>query len=496
MKRKNDEWNSQEYRRTSNRESTKKRKRVSTGKPYKIVAYLCMCLFVAMIGYMVYFQVEQSKKLLSSPYNQREIRKENNVTRGSVLAADGTVLAETQVAEDGTEIRVYPYGSLFSHVVGYSDYGGSGLEAVQSYRLLESHADLMEQMQNEIEGVKNKGDNVVTTLDVALQQAAYEGLGGHYGAAVVMDALTGEVLASVSNPGFEPNRVAEDWEELNSDESGSPFLNRALQGLYPPGSTFKIITALAYLREHGGFEDFSFECTGTYTQGGFTIHCVDGSVHGAEDFEAAFANSCNCAFSYMITQLMDQSSLKEAAESLLFNSDPDLLLPNAKSRYSFKKGDGVELAMQTAIGQGDTLVTPVQMAMVAQAVYAGGEMMKPGFVRGVINYEGDTVKAEKVQSLGTVMSHQEAAALTELMRGVVNHGTAVGLSDLSYQVAGKTGTAQYGNLEEDTAHSWFVGFSETGDRDIVVAVIVEDGGNGVYPAVPVAKHIFQSRFGN
>lgn len=454
-----------------------------------------MCLFVSMIGYMVYFQVEQSGKLLSSPYNQRQIRKENNVTRGSILATDGTILAETLVGEDGTETRSYPFGRLFAHVVGYSDYGASGLEAVQSFRLLESHADLMEQMQNEIDGVKNKGDNVVTTLDLTLQQAAYEALGDNTGAVVVLDASTGEVLADVSSPGFDPNTVADDWEDLNSEESGSPFINRSIQGMYAPGSTFKMVTALAYLRENGSFDDFYYECSGSYTQGGFTIHCINGTAHGEENFSDAFANSCNCAFAYMISDQMSQSSLRETAESLMFNQDTDLLLSNAISKFSFNSGDGVELAMQTAIGQGDTLTTPIQMAMIAQAIANGGEMMKPSFVREVTNYEGVLVKTLEPESLGAVMTAEEAESLKGLMREVVNRGTGMELSDLGYQIAGKTGTAQYGNLEEDTAHSWFTGFSETGDRDIVVTVIVEGGGNGVAPAIPVAKQVFMSRFG-
>ncbi|MDO4616686.1 MAG: penicillin-binding transpeptidase domain-containing protein [Lachnospiraceae bacterium] len=448
-----------------------------------------------MIGYMVYFQVTQSERLLSSPYNQRQIRKENNVTRGSLLASDGTVLAQTVLNEDGTESRIYPYGSVFAHVIGYSDYGASGLEAALSYRLLESHADIMEQMQNEINGVKNTGDNVVTTLDLTMQQAAYEALGDNAGAVVVLDADTGEVLADVSSPGFDPNTVAEDWEELNSEEGNSPFLNRSLQGLYPPGSTFKMVTALAYLRENGSFDDFYYECTGSYTQGNYTIHCVDNISHGAQGYTDAFANSCNCAFAYMISECMNQSVLKETAENLLFNQDPDLLLPYSISSFTFEAGDGVELAMQTAIGQGDTLASPIQMAMIAQAIANGGEMLKPSFVKEVVSYEGLTVSSEKTETYGTVMTPEEAEALKAMMREVVNRGTASSLADLGYQVSGKTGTAQYGDVEDNTAHSWFAGFSEVGDRDIAVAVITEGGGDGSAPAVSLAKAIFQSRFG-
>ena len=404
------------------------------------------------------------------------------------------MLAKTDVDEEGNETRVYPYNQLFAQVVGYSDYGSSGLESSENYVLLSSHADLVEQLQNDFSDEKNIGDNLVTSLDVSLQQAASDAMGDSLGAVIVMDANTGRVLADVSKPDFNPNTVAADWEALNSDESGSPFLNRALQGLYPPGSTFKMVTALAYLREHGTFDDFSFDCTGEYTQGGYTIHCSNQTAHGPETFEDAFANSCNCAFSEMATQLLDQSALNSAAEDLFFNKAFSLELPSVKSSFSLEKATADGLTMQTAIGQGDTLASPVHMAMIAGAIANGGTMMEPSFVDRIENHTGTIVKEMSPKSLGRVMTAEEAYELTVLMKSVVQRGTASMLADLPYDIAGKTGTAEYGTAENGGSHSWFVGFSNTGNSDIVVAVIVEGEGAGG-SALPVARSIFQTYFG-
>ena len=480
---------------TAKEESKNRRKKVSTGRPYVIVSYLFLALFLGLISYAVYFQVVLRDDYLSSPYNRRQDANEEQVVRGAILASDGTVLARTDVDDEGNETRVYPYDSLFAQVVGYSDYGTSGLESTENYVLLNSHADLTEQLQNDLNGEKNIGDNVVTSLNVTLQQAARDALGDNRGAVFVMEASTGRVLADVSKPDFNPNTVSEDWEELNSEGSGSPFLNRALQGLYPPGSTFKIVTSLAYLRQYGTLDNFSFNCTGEYTQGGFTIHCSGNEAHGQQTFAEAFANSCNCAFAEMATELLNSTALMETAESLHFNESLSMELPSYSSSFKLENAIADGLTMQTAIGQGDTLATPAMMAMIAGAVANDGEMMVPTFVDRVENHTGTWSEESGNQSLGQVMTSGEAAQLKELMKGVIRSGTGTGLSDLPYDIAGKTGTAEYGNTDEENAHSWFVGFSDTGNSDIVVAVVVEDGGYGSTAALPVARAVFQSYFG-
>lgn len=460
------------------------------------MSYFFVFLFVGLIGYVAYFQAVESSKYLKGEYSQYDQRQEKmaeQVIRGSILASDGSVLAETRVDAEGNETRAYPYDSLFAHTVGYEDYGGSGLESSRGRDLLQSHADPLDQLQSDLKEEKKQGDNLVTSLSVNLQQAASEALGDNRGAVIVLEASTGRILADVSKPGFNPNTLDEDWDTLISDDSGSPLLNRALQGQYPPGSTFKVVTALAYYRQHGTFDDFSFTCEGEYTESGFTIHCAGNSVHGEETFADALANSCNCAFAHMGVEL-GAEALTEAAESLYFNKElpGQIGLPTVDSTFSLGTYDGAPLTMQTSIGQGNTLATPLQMAMVAQAVANDGKIMVPTIVDRTESYTGAVVEKTEQKVLTQAMTSEEAAATKELMHGVVSYGSASALSDLPWNIAGKTGTAEYGN--EGNAHGWFIGFSDTGSSDIVVAVIVENGQSGSAAAVPVARAVFESYF--
>ena len=219
------------------------------------------------------------------------------------MSSDGEILAQTNVSDDGTEERSYPYSNIFAHVVGYDTNGKSGLESEANFQLLSSHEFFLTQIKNEFMGAKNVGDTVVSTLNADLQTTAYNSLGDRRGAVVVIQPSTGKILAMVSKPDFDPNTIAANWEQLVNDETNSSLLNRATMGQYPPGSTFKIVTALTYLRQHGTFNGFSYDCQGSITKEDHTIQCYGGTVHGQEDFYAAFAKSCNCAFAEMGTQL-------------------------------------------------------------------------------------------------------------------------------------------------------------------------------------------------
>ena len=447
-----------------------------------------------MIAYMIYFQTQKSEELLASPYNKRQDKNAEQIVRGSILAQDGTILAYTGTDEEGNETRYYPYNNLFAQVVGYSDYGNSGLEATQNSVLLSSHESILDQVAKDLNNVKKQGDDLVTSLDVRLQSAAYNALGGRKGAVIVLDADTGKVLADVSMPDFNPNTVYEDWETLNMEDSGSPFLNRALQGLYEPGSTFKIVTTLAYLNEYGTDAGFSFNCTGEYTQGGYTIHCNNGAVHGEQTLADAFANSCNCAFSYIATELLPSDALAEAAGQLHFNENFSVDLPSSESRYDLEKTMADGLTMQTAIGQGDTLVTPMHMAMIAQAVYNNGKMLEPSFIRQIQSSDGTVVKTVPPKDLGQVMTAEEAQMIKNDMFGVVANGTGAALAGIPGNMAGKTGTAQYDN-PDGFVHSWFVGFTNTGENDLVIAVIVEEAAEGDAAAVQATASLLMEYYG-
>lgn len=430
---------------------------------------------------------------MNSPYNKRQNKYEEQVVRGNILTIDGEMLAETKIDSEGNETRVYPYNNLFAHVIGYSTNGRSGLESAVNFQLLTSHAFALEQVKKEFQDEKNMGDNIITTLDVELQQTAYDALGDHRGAVVVMEPKTGKILAMVSKPDFDPNGLSDIWESLVADDTNSNLLNRATQGMYPPGSTFKIVTTLAYLREHGGSTDgFSFLCEGEITKENHTIHCYSNSVHGQEDLPKAFAKSCNSAYANLGVELENKSMI-DAAEELQFNKKLSLELPYNKSKFTLENNSGVPLAMQTSIGQGNTLVSPMHMAMITSAIANDGNLMKPYLVDSIESYTGEKVEETSPKMQENLMTSREAATLRELMQAAVTDGTAAALNGQSYTAAGKTGTADHGDMTE-APHSWFVGFSNVEDPDIVVSIIAERSGTGSDVAVPIAKEIFDAYY--
>ena len=447
-------------------------------------------IFVAMVCYLIYFQVMQSEEFINSPYNTRQDSFADRVVRGRILSSDGQVLAESLDDWEGGTYRNYPYGNIFAHVVGYDSNGKSGLEAEANFLLLRSHEYFLDQIRNEASGVKNKGDDVVTSLDTSLQTTAYYALGENRGAILAMEPKTGRILAMVSKPDFDPNDIVYGWQYMVEDENDSRLLNRVTDGAYPPGSIFKMVTALDYYRRKGNFDGFTFWCNGEVSMDDYTIHCYGHSAHGEEDFTRAFANSCNCAFAQIGVQLGAQS-LRETAESLLFNKD----LPFSsyrKSTFSLTKASRISLVMQTAIGQGDTLVSPLHMAMITCAVANNGVLMRPSLIDRVVTSDGQTVKTYEPSQNTILMSRSEAKILQRLMEEVVTSGTALSLNWNGYTAAGKTGSAEYN--EEGDSHSWFVGYCNTDDPDLVVAVIVEGGGAGSESAVPIAGQIFDAYY--
>lgn len=437
----------------------------------------------------------KSEDFINSPYNTRQNTFADRVIRGSILSSDGQTLAYTYVDDEGNESRIYPYENVFAHVVGYTDQGKSGIESLANFELLTSHASYFEQLENELLEEKNVGDNVVTTLDARLQMTAYEALGSYDGAVVVMNARTGAILAMVSKPNFNPNTLSQNWESLVNDSTNSSLLNRATQGAYPPGSTFKIVTALAYLREHGDLDGFSFNCEGSITVNDHTIHCYNDSVHGQEDLTRAFAKSCNSAFAQIGLDL-GADALNEAASDLLFNKKLPLDLTYRKSSFSISDEDGSALMMQTAIGQGNTLVSPMHMALIVSAIANDGELMTPYLIEQVENYTGTKVSSTRPSVYKQLMSSSEAETLQGLMESVVTDGTGSKLNGEAYTAAGKTGSAEYDTANGRQTHSWFVGYSDMEDAEIVVSVIAEGAGTGSEVAVPIAKKIFDAYYYN
>ena len=445
---------------------------------------------MGLIGYLIYFNTIKSDDFINSPYNTRQDTFADRVVRGKIMSSDGEVLAQTNVSEDGTEERSYPYNNVFAHVVGYDSNGKSGLESEANFQLLSSHEFFLNQIRNEFMGTKNTGDTVVSTLNADLQTTAYNSLGDRRGAVVALEPSTGKILALVSKPDFDPNTISENWDTLVNDETNSSLLNRATMGQYPPGSTFKVVTALDYFRTRGSFNGFSFDCQGSITKENHTIQCYNGEVHGTEDFYTAFANSCNCAFAEIGTEL-GGASLLTTSEDLLFNKKLPLT-SYRKSSFTLNGSSGIPRIMQTAIGQGNTLVSPMHMALITSAIANDGLLMKPYLIDKVTNAGGDTIRTTEPTDYKRLMTSNEAALLGKLMEGVVQNGTASALNGRGYTVAGKTGSAEYD--ENGSSHSWFIGYSNVDKPDLVVAIIVEGGGTGSEAAVPIAADLFDAYY--
>ncbi len=461
----------------------------------QIVAVTCVFtfLFLGMIGYITHYSLTHKQELINNSYNGRQQILLAKNRRGDILAANGDVLART-VETQGGEVREYPYKNLFSHVVGYSVNGRMGVESQANYYLINSNAPLSEKAGLEVSDEKYPGDCVYTTLDVELQQVASTALGVYRGAIVVTEPSTGKVLAMVSKPDFDPEKIEEQWDEFLADSDSGILLNRVTQGLYPPGSTFKIITALEYIRENPeNYGNYSYNCTGAITRGQDRIQCYHGTVHGGVDFKRSFAKSCNTSFANIGLSL-DRNRFSDTLSELLFNEELPLGFNYSKSRIDVNGETPDSAMMQISIGQGTTGITPIHMNMITSAIANGGTLMKPYVVDRVENSAGDVVKSFQPQSVGGLLSQEEATALTALMSDVVEEGTASRLKGLSYTAAGKTGSAEYGTVKGDS-HAWFTGFAPAQNPEICVTIIIEGAGAGGDYAVPIAKRIFDAYFG-
>lgn len=451
-------------------------------------------LFVALIVNICIYMNTEKDEAISNNYNvkRQEILAAETV-RGSIVAADGTVLAETIVDQYGNERRYYPYSDRYAHIVGYSTYGTTGIENAMNMSLIQSNVSIGVRTSNGVNGIKNPGDTVVTTLIPELQDVAYNSLGIYRGAIVVSKADTGEILAMVSSPSFDPNTVSENWATLSEDTNRSVFLNRAAQGLYPPGSTFKIITTLEYMNEHPGtYMNYSYNCSGSIRVGETTIHCYGHNVHGYENLYASLGNSCNSSFAN-IGMSLSRTQFADTLNLLLFNQDLPVSFPFRQSHASMREYMDADEMVQTSIGQGEILMTPLHLNMVTLAIANDGVMMTPYVVSRVETVEGSTVKTFGPQEVGRVMTSEQAADLRELLTYDVEHGTARRLQSNLFSSAGKTGSAEY-NESNDDSHAWFTGFAPADDPQVVVTIILESAGTGGDYCVPIAKRIFTQYF--
>ncbi len=477
-------------------ETKTKKKTISNGKDNarEIIGVMVFFVgvFLAMISYLSYFVATNEQEMINNSYNSRqEILLAKNY-RGSIYSADGEVLAETVLTSDGQEIRNYPYKNLFSHVIGFSTNGRTGVEAFSNYYLINSNISLKEKVANTTAGLKNPGNNVYTTLNVELQQAAYNAMGIYEGAIIVTECSTGKILAMVSKPDFDPNEIADIWDELVEDKESSVLLNRVTTGLYPPGSTFKIVTALEYIRENPGtYSDYSYQCRGSYKNEGNVIHCYHNSVHNKVSFLKSFAKSCNTSFAN-IGMNLDKAKFSDTLDQLLFNQDLKLDFTTVKSSTPVSEDISPAEMLQVSIGQGTVQMSPMHLNMITAAIANNGKLMKPYVVDYVETASGIMVQDYKNKEYGRLMTEEESAILRDMMVEVVENGTATRMSGYGYTVGGKTGSAEY-NSNSDS-HAWFTGFAPAENPEIAITVIIEGAGAGGDYAVPMARRVLDAYF--
>lgn len=481
-------------RREKNEKQKRKRKN-KTNREFAIVTYCYLAIFLALIGYIVYFQAFKAESFINNPYNKQQDLFEDSIIRGRITSAEGNTLAKTKVSSSGKERRVYPYNNMFSHAIGYCTNGTTGVEELSNFYLLRTHSFIGTQLLNMVSGEKNVGDTVVTTFSSKLQKVAYNALSGYEGAVFAMDPDTGKILTMVSKPDFDPNKVATDYKSIigENDENNSVLLNRTTQGKYTPGSTFKIFTTLEYLNQNGTDANFHYNCSGTKTENGFSIHCYGGEVHGAVDLRGAFAESCNCAYADMGLNL-NMNKFAKHNKKLLFEQTLPIDYPSAKSKFTLSSDSDTAAIMMGSFGQDKITVSPAHLAMVTSAIVNDGMLMKPYVIDRVENDAETTVMETKPEEYGQLISSEKAKIMRQLMKATVTEGTAKALQSSRYRAGGKTGSAQVSDSSDDT-HSWFVGYAKNKKgKKIAIAVIVEKQGNGSRYAVPIAKKVFDAYF--
>jgi peptidoglycan glycosyltransferase len=445
-------------------------------------------LFALLAIRQFYVQVVAGPALAAKAYNPRHALL--GAHRGRILATDGTVLAETL---DGK--RVYPLGPSLAQSVGYVSprYGTSGIEDAYDRALTppDTTGDLGAQFEELVAALSGKsvvvaGADVVTTIDPRIQATLFEALNAHSRAAgIVLDPRTGAILALASVPSFDPNALSEEFATLSHD-SRSPLLDRATDGLYPPGSTFKIFTAAAALDAGAVTISSTFDDPGYLRIGDFTLHDDESEATGVQDLTGAFALSSNVDFG-QIALKMGVDTFYTYLDRWAIGAPIDLQFPVSGDRVP-PKGTVVpgELA-QMGFGQGALLMTPLQMALIASTIADNGVEPRPFIVRQIVR-QGIASSSVGSATLANPVSADTAANVKKMMVAVVAHGTGTSARLADVTVAGKTGTA---TNPLGAPHSWFVCFAPAENQRVAVAIIVENAGYGAAVAAPIARNVLR-----
>ncbi|HEX7278408.1 MAG TPA: penicillin-binding transpeptidase domain-containing protein [Solirubrobacterales bacterium] len=474
----------------------------------KLFAFVVV-LFGVLIGFTSWWSVFDAEALKEKNANKRPLLEQQQIPRGRILTADGVVIAKSVPKGKGDAkryVRRYPEGSLFGHPIGYSfvQYGDTEFEQFHNEELVGEEGEFVS-IVDELLGHEQEGNDVVTNIDADAQRTALAALQeAGYGAVVAIEPSTGAVKAMASNVSFDPNRIPFDFDQMSVNEIETPLLNRATQGLYPPGSTFKVVTAAAGLDSGEITPETTIDAPGTLEVEGTPLANDFNQDFFGASLDTALTNSVNTWFGQLGQQL-GNDTLFEYMERFGFNATPAIDLPEEEVYESgvyeneelLTASDPVDLA-RLAIGQERLLTTPLQMALVAAAVANGGEQMKPRIWKRVIDPEGRVVEEMDPSTYSEPISEETAEALTTAMEGVVREGTGTNAAIPGVAVAGKTGTAETpgnkacgGGVDENQA--WFIGFAPADDPEIAIAVSVEctpEFGGDV--AAPIFREVAES----
>ena len=466
-------------------------------------------LFGVLIGFTSWWSVFDAKDLKAQEVNKRPLFEAQQIPRGRILAADGSVIAKSLPKGHGTGkryVRRYPMGALFGHPIGYSymEYGQSEFEKYHNAELTGEESEFGS-ILDELTGQKQEGEQIVTSLDPKAQEVAMGDLESTgYGAVVAIEPSTGAVKVLASNPSYNPNGIPDKLSKLNKAEVARPLYNRATQGQYPPGSTFKVVTAAAGLESGVITPETTINAPGSIIDEGHELANDYNQDWGDISLDTALTNSVNTWFG-QLGQKLGQDKLFHMMEEFGFGSKPPIDLPEDELSVSgvfegpklLGRKDPVDLA-RVAIGQERLLVTPLQDAMVAAAVANGGKLMKPQIWDRVVNSDGSVTKRMDPDVYSEPISAKTAEELTTAMEGVVSEGTGTNAAISGVSVAGKTGTAETpgndacgGGSEENQA--WFMGFAPADHPKIAIAATVEcttQFGNDV--AAPIFREVAEA----
>ncbi len=455
----------------------------------KKINYIKWFFIIAFLGigiYLLVFNFFQAKYIYSNSYNKRLRIQNTDIVRGDILDRNDTVLASSKV-KNGNSNRVYEFGRHFSHIIGYhsQQLGSTGIEALYDKELTSSH--IVNIIKSKINNEPIKGNTVKLTLDKTIQVYASELLGSKKGSLVALNPKTGEVLALVSKPDFNPSKINANWNSLIENEN-SPLLNRAIDGLYPPGSIFKIITTSAAL--YGNYKDLVIDCTGSVNINGYEMKDSNNKGHGTINLDKAFTLSCNSYFVNLGLKLGSENMYNEAVK-FKFNKKLSSYVLSKTSNFN-KKDDEKSLAQQS-IGQGDVLITPIHAASIAAIIANDGVLMPPYTLSEIIDMNGNSVKISKSIKGERIIDSDKAKVIKDMMSNVVKSGTGKRAKLSGIDVAGKTGTAEN---PHGKPHSWFIGFAPAEDPQIAIAVIIENGGSGGSNAAPIAGKVIKKALAN